>query len=218
MPASDEDGLTVSISQLKEFTICPRRYQLHRVLGVEPAFVPVPLALGSATHAAMGAMYTSIHERAEVPAVEAVLQVFRDTWALESEGPVPIKLDDDAPDPVDVGVRMLSAFHRHVLAAGPVSVVAVELPFSGVELHDPDTGEVLDEKLSGVIDLVVREHDHNVIVEHKTAARSGIGTSSTRTCSSPRTRSSAMRRPTCSVTCSGVARRTRATVSRGRWT
>lgn len=171
MPASDEDGLTVSISQLKEFTICPRRYQLHRVLGVEPAFVPVPLALGSATHAAMGAMYTSIHERAEVPAVEAVLQVFRDTWALESEGPVPIKLDDDAPDPVDVGVRMLSAFHRHVLAAGPVSVVAVELPFSGVELHDPDTGEVLDEKLSGVIDLVVREHDHNVIVEHKTAAR-----------------------------------------------
>jgi ATP-dependent helicase/DNAse subunit B len=71
MPASDEDGLTVSISQLKEFTICPRRYQLHRVLGVEPAFVPVPLALGSATHAAMGAMYTSIHERAEVPAVEA---------------------------------------------------------------------------------------------------------------------------------------------------
>ena len=83
MPASDEDGLTVSISQLKEFTICPRRYQLHRVLGVEPAFVPVPLALGLATHAAMGTMYTSIHERAEVPPVDEVLQVFRDTWALE---------------------------------------------------------------------------------------------------------------------------------------
>jgi hypothetical protein len=84
---------------------------------------------------------------------------------------VPIKLDDDDPDPVDVGVRMLVAFHRHVVAEGPVAVVAVELPFSGVELHDPDTGEVLDEKLSGVIDLVVREHDHNVVVEHKTAAR-----------------------------------------------
>lgn len=171
MAASEADGLTVSISQLKEFEICPRRYQLHRVLGVEPAFVPVPLALGSATHAAMGAVYTSIQERAEPPPVDEVLQVFRDTWALEGDGPVPIKLDDDDPDPVDVGVRMLEAFHRHVVAEGPVAVVAVELPFSGVELHDPDTGEVLDEKLSGVIDLVVREDDHNVVVEHKTAAR-----------------------------------------------
>lgn len=171
MVASDDDGLTVSISQLREFAICPRRYFLHRVLAVEPAFVPLPLALGAATHAAMGSTYTSIRDRGQAPELPEVLQVFRDAWTVEASGAVPIKVEDDEPDPVDVGVRMVTAFHRHVAADLPVRVVAVELPFRGVELHDPDTGEVLDETLSGVMDLVVHEDDHHVVVEHKTAAR-----------------------------------------------
>ncbi len=166
-----DDGLTVSVSQLKEFAICPRRFQLHRVLGVEPAFVPLPLALGSAMHAAFGAIYLSMLERAEVAPVDEALQVFRDSWARAVDGPVPVKLDGDDGDPVDAGIRMLVAFHRHVMTAPPVSIIAVELPFSGIELHDPDTGETLDERLSGVIDLVVREDGRNVVIEHKTAAR-----------------------------------------------
>jgi hypothetical protein len=54
---ADDDGLRVSVSALKEFLICPRRYQLHRVLGIAPAFVPVPLALGSAVHVGIAATY-----------------------------------------------------------------------------------------------------------------------------------------------------------------
>ena len=165
------EGLTVSVSQLKEFMICPRRYQLHRVLGVEPAFVPVPLALGSAAHAGFAAIYTAIADRGEVPLVDEVVQVFRDAWAVAAEGPVPLQLDDDAADPVDAGVRMLTAFHAHVATAGPIDVVAVELPFAGVEVHDPDTGAVLDEQLGGVLDLVIAEGERKVVVEHKTAAR-----------------------------------------------
>ena len=38
-------------------------------------------------------------------------------------------------------------------------------------LHDPDTGEVLDEQLVGTMDLVLRHGDHRIVVEHKTAAR-----------------------------------------------
>lgn len=165
------DGLTVSVSQLKEFMICPRRYQLHRVLGIEPAFVPVPLALGAATHAAIAAIYSSIQVRNELAPASEVVQVFRDAWSTAVDGPVPLQLEDDETDPIDTGVRMVEAFHRHVSAAGPMDVVAVELPFAGVELHDPDTGEVLDEQLGGIVDLVLREGDHHVIVEQKTAAR-----------------------------------------------
>jgi CRISPR/Cas system-associated exonuclease Cas4 (RecB family) len=72
---------------------------------------------------------------------------------------------------VDAGVRMLTVFHDQVATNDNVRVVAVELPFDGLELADPDTGEPLQEKLTGVIDLVVSEGDHNVVVEHKTAAR-----------------------------------------------
>ena len=163
----------VSVSQLKEYLICPRRYQLHRVLGVEPAFIPVPLALGSATHAGIGKIYTSLQDLGTCSPLDEVLQVFRDAWSGAIDGPVPLKLEEDAADPVDTGVRMLVAFYRHVLSADPanVNVIAVELPFGSVELHDPDTGEVLEEKLTGVIDLVVNEHGQNVIVEHKTAAK-----------------------------------------------
>ena len=173
--AADCDGLSVSISLLKEFMICPRRYQLHRVLGVEPAFVPVPLALGSATHQGFAAIYSAMQLCGEAAPVDEVLQVFRDAWAVATDGPVPLKLDEDDPDPVDAGVKMLTAFHAHVVATGPVKVVAVELPFSRIELADPETGELLDEHLSGVVDLVVEEGageaPRNVVVEHKTAAR-----------------------------------------------
>lgn len=166
------DGLTVSVSQLKEFAICPRRYELHRVRGLEPAFMPVPLALGSAVHSAIAALYTAIHDRGEAAPLDEVLQVFRDAWSSAASGAVPLKLDkDDEDGPVDAGVRMLTALHAYVVAGEPVRVVAVELPFSGVALHDPATGEMLEEALSGVLDLVVAEHGRNVIVEHKTAAR-----------------------------------------------
>jgi CRISPR/Cas system-associated exonuclease Cas4 (RecB family) len=171
-------GLTVSVSQIKEFLICPRRYQLHRLLAVEPAFTPVPLALGSAAHAAFGAIYTSIGNHGEVVPVDEAVQVFRDTWSVTAAGPVAIKLDEDEADAIDVGVRVVQAMHAHVVAAGPVDVVGVEVPFSGVQLHDPDTGEVLEERFGGFVDLVVREPvaagsaaTRAVIVEHKTAGR-----------------------------------------------
>lgn len=165
------ETLTVSVSQLKEFLICPRRYQLHRVLGVEPEFTPVPLVLGSAAHSAFAHLYSTIADTNELPAVADVIQVFRDAWDVAIAGPIAVKLDEDAANPIDVGVKIVRAMHEHVAASGAVEVVGVEVPFSGVVLFDPDSGEVLDEQLTGFIDLVVRERDRNVIVEHKTGAR-----------------------------------------------
>ena len=66
---------------------------------------------------------------------------------------------------------MLEVFHAHVAKTMNGHVVeGVEVPFV-VALHDPDTGEVLDEQLVGTMDLVLRHGDHRVVVEHKTAAR-----------------------------------------------
>ena len=49
-------------------------------------------------------------------------------------------------------------------------MAAVEQPFE-MTMIDPDTGEVLEEKLVGVMDLVLIEDDDFVLVEHKTAAK-----------------------------------------------
>jgi hypothetical protein len=40
-----------------------------------------------------------------------------------------------------------------------------------VAIHDPDTGELLDEALLGTMDLVAVENGLRIIVEHKSAAR-----------------------------------------------
>lgn len=51
------DGLYTSVSQMKCWLRCPRQFELKYVRGVEPAFVPVNLAFGSAIHEALAAHY-----------------------------------------------------------------------------------------------------------------------------------------------------------------
>jgi hypothetical protein len=65
---------------------------------------------------------------------------------------------------------MLRVFHAHAARAPAIRPVLIEAPFN-VELRDPITGEVLDEKLTGVIDLVAEREGRLRIFEHKTSAR-----------------------------------------------
>lgn len=162
-------GLHVSISQLKCYVRCPRQYQLKYVLGVPAAFVPVALAFGSAIHAALAGHYQALHAGQRL-ALPELISIFRDAWTKFASGPVPLQADDDADgDLVDRGVAMLRAFTASA-AKTPVHVASVERTFS-VELNDPDSGERLEERLVGAFDLVVKEGERFIIVEHKTAAK-----------------------------------------------
>jgi len=103
---------------------------------------------------------------------EDLTQVFSDAFEVQRSGSVPIQGDEDdetKADPVDLAAMMLARFHL-VVSSSPMEVQGVELPFK-VSLHQPDTGELLEEELVGVIDLVVREDGRLVVVEHKTAAK-----------------------------------------------
>ena len=135
----------------------------------------MPLAFGVAIHAALAAHYDGIRLTGSPPSNEEVLQVFRDAWAAAAEGPIPLQAsNDDEEDTgeahVDKGVHMLTAFRIHAAAAGPVVVKSVEQRFS-VPLFHPTTGELLEERLSGVMDLVVEEDGRNVVIDHKSAAK-----------------------------------------------
>jgi CRISPR/Cas system-associated exonuclease Cas4 (RecB family) len=167
------EGLYISVSQVKSYLMCPRKYELHYVLREEPAFVPVALAFGSAFHAALAGFYGELKASGEPLRDDLVLEVFRDEWAKAEEGPVPLQPDDDddgTDQIVDKGVAMLHVFLEHAAAAGPADVESVELSFA-VPICDVDTGEQLEEVLVGAVDLVVREDGHRVVVEHKTAAK-----------------------------------------------
>jgi putative RecB family exonuclease len=167
------EGLYVSVSQMKCWLRCPRQFELKYIRGVPPAFVPVNLAFGSAIHAALAAYYQEIRISGNPLRRDLVLEVFRDAWAKAEEGDIPLQVDEDGDEPVnmvDKGVSMLHAFHDHSSKVPPFEAEAVEHGFT-VNLHDPDTGEVLDEQLVGTMDLVILEDGRRVVVEHKTAAR-----------------------------------------------
>ena len=132
----------------------------------------MPLAFGSALHAALAAFYGLIKATGAFPELERLHQVFAEAWGCQVNGKVRLQDDEDdvVAEQIDKGIAMLSVFHQ-AAASGPLPVVdLVEHRFS-VDVFHPDSGEVLEEKLSGVVDLVLAEDGHRVICEHKSSAR-----------------------------------------------
>lgn len=169
--ATFRQGLHVSVSQLRCYLLCPRRYELQYVQGVEPAFVPAPLAFGSAFHTALAFYYRELSYGA-APPVQRLLDVFSDAWDRAARGPVPLQADDEEAlsTLAAKGAAMLRTFHSYATPLPFPEIEAIEMPFS-VELFDPDLGEVLEERLTGAFDLVLIENERRVVVEHKTSAR-----------------------------------------------
>jgi len=161
------EGLHVSVSQVKTYVRCPRQYQMRYVLGAEPEFVPRNLVLGSAVHEGLAAYYRSVMETSESPEQDVGLAALHATLEAAKKNRVP--LERGGEDLEAVGTGLLRTFYEAVYQEPPV-VVAVEAPFA-VELHDPVTGETLEERLVGALDLAIREGEKHIVVEHKTAAK-----------------------------------------------
>ncbi len=165
------DTLHFSVTQMKTWLMCPAKFSYRYITGAEPEFVPMPLAFGSAFHLALAHHYQWLMRGEPTPA-EEVKQRFVDAMMLAKNGPVPLQEDDDGTG-FDValakGLSMLDVTLGHP-SATPAKVLGVEVPFT-VDLYNASTGELLDEKLKGVIDLIVEEDGHRVLVEHKTSAK-----------------------------------------------
>lgn len=164
----DNDVLHVSVSQLKTWLRCPRQYEFKYVRGVEPERVPLALVFGSAFHAALAVHYGEKQAGRALP-LDGLMSMFNTVWEEHRARGVPISAGENDANPVDLCRRMLAAFLEND-ATDESAIVAVERPVTAV-LHDPDTGEVLEEQLTGIVDLLVRDDGRTVIVEHKTAAR-----------------------------------------------
>jgi putative RecB family exonuclease len=160
------EGLHVSVSQVKCFLRCPRQYQFRYVLGAEPEFIPANLVLGSAVHEGLAAYYRSVMATGDSPEQDVCKAAFYGTLVGFRKNKLPIK---DGEGIEAQGTALLRVFYESTYQ-DPPGVVGVEVPFS-IDLNDPVTGEVLEEKLIGALDLVVRESEKHIVVEHKSAAK-----------------------------------------------
>jgi len=161
----------VSFSAISSYLRCPRSYEARYVRRVPPATRASSLAFGSAIHEALAIFYAALRDHRPEPAYEDLVDVFNVAWKRQLAEQPPVLFDerDTADSLATAGAKLLDCFLAQ--APRPAEVLAVEAPFS-IEIADPDTGEVLPERLVGAFDVVVRDADGGCrILEHKTGAR-----------------------------------------------
>jgi CRISPR/Cas system-associated exonuclease Cas4 (RecB family) len=158
-----------SVSAIKTFVQCPRKYRLNYVDKVEFAFRPIALAIGTVWHDVLGHWLGSA-TTGSAATPEELRERLRTgiEAAVNADGP-PVLFDDaeqNLAGTIDLASRMLDAFLREVVL--PEKTLGIEVPFS-LQLSDPDTGELLPVPLVGAMDAIVIEGGCRMIWELKTA-------------------------------------------------
>lgn len=157
----------LSVSAIKCFLSCPRKYHLGYVERARADYYPAALALGSAWH---GAVAGWLNGEADVGALDATLRAELQERLRRDD--IPVLFDDpeeDADRFTERAVKMFKTFREFV--PRPKTVVGTEIAFSTAIVH-PRTGEVLPVPVVGAIDAVVVEADGlGRLWELKTAAK-----------------------------------------------
>lgn len=158
----------ISKSAITEYLICPKKFQYHYVLAAAPEFRPLTMVFGSAMHEVIGSFYRHLLVGNPRPDLQWLLDDWRIVWKLASKDPL-IQWEHHTPESMGaMGEALLAVFNDNV---HPRKVEGVEYPFS-VDLIDPDTGQALDTKLVGFIDLIESDEDGELILsELKTASK-----------------------------------------------
>ena len=153
----------LSISQVQTYLGCPLKYRFQYIEKIPRPWRAAALAFGSSVHAAVEWFHKERLADSD-PEVASVVQVFDADWFAQNLEPL-VFADKDSKDSLaEKGRQMLALYVEQGGASKPQ---AVEEWFE-VDLADPETGEVLDFKFRGVIDLV---EEGGTLVELKTAAR-----------------------------------------------
>jgi len=151
----------LSVSRIKLYSACPRRYRFQYVDHVEPEHLAAALPFGSAIHQAAAVFYRTC-AAGTTTCLEELEQVFLDGFRSRlGERPILYSKNDDQSSLEALGQRLLETF---LASASPRNILAVEAGFE-VELDE-------DLVLRGIIDLVEEDEDGTpIVVELKTAAR-----------------------------------------------
>lgn len=153
----------LSASQLSCYLMCPRKYAFRYVERIDAEHRSSALAFGSAVHSAL----EWFHDEkllGHAPDVFDVVSVFMADWDAEQERRLRFKEDETADSLAALGMALVRLY---VERFAEQEIAGVEVPFD-IDLVDPESGEVLIERLRGFFDLL---WPGDVIVEIKTSAR-----------------------------------------------
>jgi putative RecB family exonuclease len=168
--------LHISYSQIFCFTTCPLKHRFQYVEARPPERISIVLPFGSAIHSAIEMYYLSLKNHGRTEPLEAMCERFDTCLELDLENSVvPVIFKKDLPDhkgAVEMGNAMLKVFHETIaqIVQNVQEIVAVELPLSATLYTDE--GQPTEFKLSGILDLVIKDKNGEIIVvDNKTASK-----------------------------------------------
>lgn len=167
-----KNELHISHSQMLTYSNCSLKYQFMYVEARPPESLSIALALGSAIHTGIERYYRSLMEKDYMEPLNVLEELFADCLSLEIDNcDIPVIYKKEAPDKdsvIEMGQRLLKAFYEGVDLSG-MKIEAVERPLAAT-LYTAE-GEATELKLIGILDLLLRDQDGELlVVDHKTAA------------------------------------------------
>jgi putative RecB family exonuclease len=158
-----EPPRVISLSQVNAYLGCPLKYRFQYVDKIPRPWRVAAMAFGSSVHAAVEWFHKErLADR--TPEIEAVLKVFDADWYAQNVEPLVFSEKESKDSLAEKGRAMLQLYVESGSGAKPVAVEQ----FFELDLADPETGELLEVRLRGVIDLV---EEGETLVDLKTAGR-----------------------------------------------
>ena len=166
-------GLYLSYSQLSSYLLCSQKYRYRYVEKRPRERVSASLFLGTALHTAIERFYLSVKDKRQIEPLDVLEEIVAHSLAIDCDlAEAPIKFKREAPDRqslISLGKSLIRTFYENVDQTG-FQIVGVEMPVAA-ELFD-ENGEPTDFKLVGVIDLLLRDNQGElVIVDNKTSVK-----------------------------------------------
>lgn len=159
----------LSVSQVQSYLFCPLKYRFQYLDKITPPWRPAALAFGSSIHSAIEWFHRE-RKAGRDPTPEKVGDIFAADWFAQNLEPIVFPARESKEILAEKGKELVRLYAEEAAATAPL---LTEDRFE-IDLVDPETGEVLDVRLRGVIDLVEAD---GTLVEIKTAARTfDVGT------------------------------------------
>lgn len=168
-----QSELHISHSQIFTYLNCSLKYYFQYVESKPPEWIGIALPFGSAIHSAIEMYYRSLKNKGRAETLDAIVGRFEDCFSLDLDHTdVPVIYKKDMPDSAGAiarGKAMLKAFYENVNLEG-MEIVEVEYPLSA-RLFSDDR-QPTEFKLFGIIDLLLMDEKHElIVVDNKTAAK-----------------------------------------------
>lgn len=173
---SFSQDLYISHNQMFTYLNCSLKYRFQYVENRSLERMSIVLPFGSAIHAAIESYYRGLKNRGSEEPLSALQELFQSCLDLELKMvEVPVLFKKDLPDQlsaIDMGNALLKMFSESIAQTvqDAQEIVGVELPLTATLYTD--NGQPTDFKLAGVLDLVIRNKDGDIlVVDNKTASK-----------------------------------------------